>query len=1170
MKRICLFSLNDPKGVLDGYVRNLIGELEKVSVVYAIYRSDYDTETIPLPGEQLVFCPRCRTEAAALKQTILSMMGERKLEEYDELIMVNDSFFGPFTSVDNILRTAEEKDAEADFWGLVAKNENEKTVKVCRYHYQPWFLYTFFLVVRERMLRSEAFREYWKSMKNYVKESSAKEGHEFAFTKYFQDVGFKAFSFFECGKEPHSGGLVFNCLPLLREGLPILQKLSFTVPYDRVLEHGFKSQFGDCVRFIREHTSYDCDLIYDAIIRVADPYTISCVLNLNYVLPEVQANGRPFPDKEKTAVVIYIGRVEHIAQRLPVLDALPDWVDVFLVTGSEDLTLQLVDLLGTRFPALKRRATVLTGSGNGRDIGSFLVEARPYLRDYVYIGFIPGSLQSAGVSSLQEDEYWMKSMIGQKGCVEQILSVFESEPRLGALFPPRLEHGGHFASIGRGWTGNVSAYCELCERIGIPDCVRPTSPPLSTKFVCWCRYEALEPLLNWEWEFGDFPEEPIGKAGTVYHAITRSLSYIARKRGFFSGTVCTAEIASALLNNRGYYLTSLIPLLNRYIRLRGSLSNCMVQIKTGFRKRENELQEKDSALAKYRWRYYLNKKEREIRKKERVIRRSRFFDEKWYREQNPGLKRFRGSAAEHYLTDGWKQGKDPSPRFSTKEYLELNPGVARARLNPLLHYETHGIIERRRYRLDLGGYFSHHLWRKFQRATARVVFQKEIQANRNARILVILHLFYMSSWKEIKEYLMNLQDYQYDLIVTYTNAIVDKKVLEDIRAFKPEAELIQCENLGFDVIPYLDVLKMTDLSQYDIVFKLQSKGVHRRQIYIYGQYFRKRDWFLNLFEGCIGPFAVHKTIAALMDQNNQIGIVAAENLLVKDPPHKLRMVEAYMRENGIGVPSEYRYVAGTCFAERAFLANEVKKLDYDLAAIRSSGRGFSTAHKLERIICLTALNQGYRMGGNRVLRIRRFIRSLHPGAIQSKKYSPEKVWQDPRFKLDDEFVYFSLELKKVVRYELVNLPLKDIRRQWLKKPIRLKDCHPYKYLVSGDPKIYEEYCRLNKKHYNLDIMSRERFDALIRSMEENSFNEKNVIVVNQNNILLDGQHRCCYMLYKYGEECTVPTLRIYLAEESSFKSRTRRMIERRLPKKAYIFIMHRYIALKKLVFSLLR
>jgi len=53
------------------------------------------------------------------------------------------------------------------------------------------------------------------------------------------------------------------------------------------------------------------------------------------------------------------------------------------------------------------------------------------------------------------------------------------------------------------------------------------------------------------------------------------------------------------------------------------------------------------------------------------------------------------SAAAHYANHGWKEGKDPSPKFSTAWYLSDNPDVAAAQINPLLHYLRHGRMEGR-------------------------------------------------------------------------------------------------------------------------------------------------------------------------------------------------------------------------------------------------------------------------------------------------------------------------------------------------------------------------------------------------------------------------------------------------------------------------------------------
>ena len=76
-----------------------------------------------------------------------------------------------------------------------------------------------------------------------------------------------------------------------------------------------------------------------------------------------------------------------------------------------------------------------------------------------------------------------------------------------------------------------------------------------------------------------------------------------------------------------------------------------------------------------------------------VIATSLLFDADWYR-RTYGLGEYL-DAADHYLQQGWRDGKDPSASFSTKGYLDQNPDVAAAGVNPLLHFEKHGYTEGR-------------------------------------------------------------------------------------------------------------------------------------------------------------------------------------------------------------------------------------------------------------------------------------------------------------------------------------------------------------------------------------------------------------------------------------------------------------------------------------------
>ena len=70
-------------------------------------------------------------------------------------------------------------------------------------------------------------------------------------------------------------------------------------------------------------------------------------------------------------------------------------------------------------------------------------------------------------------------------------------------------------------------------------------------------------------------------------------------------------------------------------------------------------------------------------------------DAPFYLARNPDVAASILSAAYHYDTFGWHEGRDPSAYFSTLGYLGANPDVRAAGVNPLGHYDAHGWQEGR-------------------------------------------------------------------------------------------------------------------------------------------------------------------------------------------------------------------------------------------------------------------------------------------------------------------------------------------------------------------------------------------------------------------------------------------------------------------------------------------
>jgi len=85
-----------------------------------------------------------------------------------------------------------------------------------------------------------------------------------------------------------------------------------------------------------------------------------------------------------------------------------------------------------------------------------------------------------------------------------------------------------------------------------------------------------------------------------------------------------------------------------------------------------------------------------IKKEYRIIKESGLFDEKWYLEQYPDVKRDNWDPILHYILYGWKEGRNPSPEFDTNYYLFSNVDVALSGVNPLIHYILYGKYEGRR------------------------------------------------------------------------------------------------------------------------------------------------------------------------------------------------------------------------------------------------------------------------------------------------------------------------------------------------------------------------------------------------------------------------------------------------------------------------------------------
>lgn len=72
------------------------------------------------------------------------------------------------------------------------------------------------------------------------------------------------------------------------------------------------------------------------------------------------------------------------------------------------------------------------------------------------------------------------------------------------------------------------------------------------------------------------------------------------------------------------------------------------------------------------------------------------FNAEFYRLMNPDVQGDDEALLAHYMEHGWREGRDPSPEFSTSYYVERYADIANSGSNPFLHWVLFGRAEGRR------------------------------------------------------------------------------------------------------------------------------------------------------------------------------------------------------------------------------------------------------------------------------------------------------------------------------------------------------------------------------------------------------------------------------------------------------------------------------------------
>lgn len=202
---------------------------------------------------------------------------------------------------------------------------------------------------------------------------------------------------------------------------------------------------------------------------------------------------------------------------------------------------------------------------------------------------------------------------------------------------------------------------------------------------------------------------------------------------------------------------------------------------------------------------------------------------------------------------------DPMDYYDVHLDLQSAIGVEPMRL--LQHYLEFGIGERRAPSLDaLFGLFKP-TNRHFSDASLDELEDK-------MPLCVVLHMFYIDLWEELQSYLKNIP-IKYDLYVNLVESSWDFEVIEKIRKFKPDANILISENKGRDMGGFwrlMDVINFKNYTAFAMLHSKKSPHVSSRFVEVW-----KADLLNAILES---EERVRQNIAAFLE-DDKIGIIGS-------------------------------------------------------------------------------------------------------------------------------------------------------------------------------------------------------------------------------------------------------------------------------------------------------
>lgn len=530
MKRLCIYLTYDSQNIVDAYIGYMLNELKTCADYLVVVCNESEIvrgkEILEKYANAIFFRENKGFDAGGFKDALCKYLGWEKVLAFDELVLANDSFFGPFRPMVEIFEEMSRK--HVDFWGLSKHGERIEN-SVC----YPEHLQSFFLTIRKKMLHSKLFRKYWEDMPYYKNLGEVVSLHESRFTCLFFKHGFT----FDClanmtindsarAQNNYNQYAMLSYELIAKRNFPFLKKQPLAW---NTLNSQTQENLRLALEYIDKHTDYAVNMIWENILRTFNISDLQRTLRLQYIIPSTIKESVM---NQNIAVVVVVSYMEAYENVLEYLDSLNGCCIIKIFSQNQKI-LDLYSINGYH-------CIDINGVGDYKhileELGKFEIVC--IIHDVDVTG--KHDLSCTGKSYFFN--IW-NNLLKSASHISWIVEKFRKEAKLGLLVPPAPNFGKYFGDLENRWGDNFEKVKCAIERMQLNCRIDYKKPPFSHSSNFWIRGRILKEVSKKE-----IPD---------IYILPYIWCYIAQDAGYYSGIVESEEYAAMNEINLQYYVNTI-------------------------------------------------------------------------------------------------------------------------------------------------------------------------------------------------------------------------------------------------------------------------------------------------------------------------------------------------------------------------------------------------------------------------------------------------------------------------------------------------------------------------------------------------------------------------------------------------------------------------------------